>query len=51
MINNCFENVDIKELFKIAFGFNITKKLIEGYEKEYEKVKNDKNNEFISQIL
>jgi hypothetical protein len=51
VINNCFENVDIKELFKIAFGFNITKKLIEGYEKEYEKVKNDKNNEFISQIL
>ena len=51
VINNCFENVDIKELFKTAFGFNVTKKLIEGYEKEYEKVKDNKDNEFISQIL
>ena len=51
IINNCFENVDIKELFKTAFGFKVTKKLIKGYEKEYEKVKDNKDNEFISQIL
>lgn len=39
------------ELFKTAFGFSLSKKLIEGYEKEYEKIKDDTNNEFIAQIL
>lgn len=43
-------NIDIDELFKIAFGFSISKKEIESYEKEYDKNKDNKNNEFILQL-
>ena len=42
--------IDLDELFKIAFGFSISKKEIENYEKEYEKNKDNKNNEFIIQL-
>ena len=51
IMENCLKDVDMEELFKIAFGFSLSKKLIESYEKEYEEVKNDKDNEFIAQII
>ena len=47
---SCLQNVDEKELFKVAFGFSISRSYIEKLENEYEKVKDDKKNEFISQI-
>jgi len=50
IMNNCLKNVNIDELFKIAFGFSLSKKLIESYEKEYDLVKNDKKNVFIRQV-
>jgi len=51
ILKECFENVDIEELFKIAFGFHLSKKEIENIEKEYDKVKGDKNaNEFMAQL-
>ena len=43
-------DIDLDELFKIAFGFSISKKEIENYEKEYDKNKDNKNNEFIIQL-
>ena len=51
IMENCLKDVNMDELFKTAFGFSLSKKLIEGYEKEYEKIKDDTNNEFIAQIL
>jgi hypothetical protein len=52
VIKKSLENIDIDidELFKIAFGFSISKKEIENYEKEYDKNKDNKNNEFILQL-
>ena len=52
VIKKSMENleIDLDELFKIAFGFSISKKEIENYEKEYEKNKDNKNNEFIIQL-
>ena len=50
VVKLCFENVDINEISKIAFGFHLSKKDIELYEKEYDTVKNDKKNEFIKQL-
>ena len=47
---SCLQNVDEEELFKVAFGFSISRNYIDKLEIEYEKVKNDKKNEFISQI-
>ena len=47
---SCLQNVDQEELFKVAFGFSISRNYIEKLENEYEKVKDDKKNEFISQI-
>ena len=49
-LNNVCKNIDVEELFKIAFGFGLSKKEIEALEKEYEKVQNDNNNEFIKQL-
>jgi hypothetical protein len=49
-MENCLKDINMDELFKIAFGFSLSKKLIENYEKEYDKVKDDKDNEFIAQI-
>ena len=43
-------DIDIDELFKIAFGFSISKKEIENYEKEYDKNKDNKKNEFMLQL-
>ena len=50
LLQTCVDNINIDELFKIAFGFSISRKYINMCEDEYEKVKNDENNEFISQI-
>ena len=50
MIKLCFENVNIEEIFKLAYGFHISKKEIDNYEKEYEKNKDNKDNEFITQL-
>jgi len=50
VMNNCLKNVNVDDLFKVAFGFSLSKKLIEGYEKDYELVKNDKKNEFMVQV-
>ena len=50
VMNNCLKNVNVDDLFKAAFGFSLSKKLIEGYEKEYDLVKNDKKNEFMVQV-
>ena len=50
VMNNCLKNVNVDELFKVAFGFSLSKKLIEGYEKEYDLVKNNKKNEFMVQV-
>ena len=51
IMDNFLKNINLEELWKIAFGFGITRKAIENYEKEYEKVKCDNNNEFIKQII
>ena len=50
VMKNCFEKIDIEETFKVAFGFHLSKKEIENFEKEYIQIKNDKTNEFISQL-
>ena len=44
------ENINVEELFKVAFGFHISRNYIKECEIEYEKVKNDKNNEYMAQI-
>ena len=44
------ENINIEELFKVAFGFHISRNYIKECEIEYEKVKNDKNNEYMAQL-
>ena len=46
----CFENVNIEDIFKLAYGFHISKKEIDNYEKEYEKNKDNRENEFTSQL-
>jgi hypothetical protein len=50
LLVSCLENVDEKELFKVAFGFRISRNYIEKLENEYEKIKNDEKNEFIAQL-
>ena len=50
IINKCMENTDIEVLFKIAFGFSLSRKDINKLAEEYNKVKDDKNNEFVKQI-
>ena len=44
------ENINVEELFKVAFGFHNSRNYIKECEIEYEKVKNDKNNEYMAQI-
>ena len=50
VMKKCFENIDIEEIIKTAFGFHLSKKEIEAFEKEYDQIKTDKTNEFISQL-
>ena len=42
---------DVEHIFKIAFDFPFRRKFIKHCEEEYEKVKNDKDNEFMSLLL
>lgn len=51
VINNLFDNIgDVDSFLNVAFGFHITYKQIEQYEKDYEKNKENKQNEFIMQL-
>ena len=50
LIYKCHENLDVEELFKVAFGFNMSRNYIDKCEDEFEKVKNDTNNEFMTQL-
>ena len=50
LIYKCNEDLDVEELLKVAFGFNISRNYIDKCEEEYEKVKDNKDNEFISKI-
>ena len=51
LLQTVLENVDVEELFKVAFGFSISRSYIEKLEVEYENVKNDESNEFIGQLF
>ena len=44
------ENIDVEELFKVAFGFHISRNYIDKCEEEFEKVKDDTTNEYIAQL-
>ena len=48
--NDCLEHVDVENLFKVAFGFSLSRKQIEKYGNEYDKVKSDQKNEFVKQL-
>ena len=50
VLKKIFENIDIETLFKIAFNFHLSKNHIKKFEQEYEKNKNNSNNEFIMQL-
>ena len=45
-----FDNIDIDELFKVAFSFSLSRSNIKKYEEEYEQNKNNKDNEFVKQL-
>ena len=45
-----FDNVDIDELFKVAFSFSLSRSHIAKYESEYEENKGNPNNEFMKQL-
>ena len=49
-INQCLENVDIENLFKIAFGFSLSRKDLDKLGKEYDKIKDNQNDEFVKQL-
>ncbi len=49
-LNKCYENVDIENLFKIAFGFSLSRKDLDKLGKEYDKVKDNPKNEFVQQL-
>ena len=49
-IKNLFDDINVDELFKVAFSFSLSRSHIEKYEKEYEENKNNQNNEFIKQL-
>ena len=46
-INKSYENIDIENLFKIAFGFSISRKDLDKLGQEYDKIKDDQKNEFV----
>ena len=49
-INQCMVNVDIDNLFKIGFGFSLSRKDLDKLGKEYDKVKDNPKNEFVQQL-
>ena len=50
IIHESLNDYDIEYLFSIAFGFHLSKNLIKKFENEYEKNKDNKTEEFMSQI-
>ena len=44
------DNIDIEYLFGVAFGFHLSKNQIKKFEAEFEKNKDNKNEEFMAQI-
>ena len=50
IINKCLENPDIDVLLKIVFGFSLSRNDWNKLANEYNKVKDDKNNEFVKQL-
>ena len=50
IINKSLENPDIDVLFKIVFGFSLSRNDWNKLANEYNKVKDDKNNEFVKQL-
>ena len=49
-IHEPIDNIDIEYLFSIAFGFHLSKNQIKKFEAEYEKNKNNENDEFMAQL-
>ena len=49
-MNECTEDVDVEKVFKIAFGFSLSRKYIDKLGIEYETIKNNQKNEFVSQL-
>ena len=50
ILHETLNNIDIEDLFSISFGFHLSKNLIKKFENEYEKNKNNKTEEFMSQL-
>jgi len=50
IINKSLENPDIDVLLKIVFGFSLSRNDWNKLANEYNKVKDDKNNEFVKQL-
>ena len=51
LLYKCNEDLDVEELLKVAFAFNISRNYIDQMEEEFEIVKDDKKNEFIAQLV
>ena len=49
-LNKSMENTDVENLFSIAFGFSLSRKDLDKLGNEFNKVKNEKNNEFVKQL-
>ena len=49
-IKQLFDDLNIDEIFKVAFSFRLSRSHIAKYEKEYEENIDNKNNEFIKQL-
>ena len=49
-IKQLFDDVNVDELFKVAFSFSLSRSRIAKYENEYEENKNNPNNEFMKQL-
>ena len=51
LVYKCQENINIEKLFKVAFGFNISRSFIDKCEETFEKVKDDNENEFMKMLV
>ena len=51
IIYSTLENLDADSLLKIAFSFKFSKEYIDNIEKKYEKVKDNRKNEFMAQLF
>jgi hypothetical protein len=49
-LHETIDNIDVETIFNVAFGFHLSKDQIKKYEAEYEKNKNNNNDEFMSQL-